>query len=143
MREIKFRVWDQGNSEWRYYTLYGLIEGGDGVVYHIDHSKSGQWTGLHDKNGKEIYEGDVLRLHCGSADGTFEMAEVNAKVTWHKDRFAVKLPDKTVVAKQGSLKGKEVHVRDMHSWVGMHTCLLEGESKLEVIGNIYENPELL
>lgn len=102
-----------------------------------------QYTGLKDKNGKEIYEGDILQLHCGSADGVFEGAKVKAEVLWKEDRFSAVIPDKTVKVSGGEKDGEMVAWREMHTWVGSHTCLREWQKKLEVIGNVYENPELL
>lgn len=142
MRQIKFRAWDKRNDRMRDWDDVSA----NWAMHILNDDSRQEWmqfTGLLDKNGREIYEGDILRLHCGPSDGTFEKAEVNASVVWKEDRFTVEIPDKEVVASQGSMEGKKVNVRTMHSWCGGHTCLLVWQSKLEVIGNIYENPDLL
>lgn len=140
MREIKFRAWDKTEArmlDWKYLVTQ------QGTYLNSKHFASMQFTGLHDKNGKEIYEGDILRMHCGSDDGAFNKAEIPGEVIWDELGFRVRLPDRKCIPSQGSEKGKEVSASEMHSWVGMHTCLLQWTSKLEVIGNIYENPTLL
>lgn len=115
MRKIKFRAWHYGQYR---YCWDGWSEDVDilsdawaamkefGAVVE-------QYTGLTDKNGKEIYEGDIVRVGMGVEgyqDGV---------ITWEqKDiRFVVCFDD-----------GK---------WG------LVGPNDLEVIGNIHENPELL
>jgi len=111
VREIKFRAWDKEDKKMlNDYATYLMLcrEGG------FDESKRNydlmQYTGLKDKDGKEIYEGDVVR--------TNEAGWI-AKVKWFEGKFVC-------VDNKGGFSGD------------LTSCLLEGE----VIGNIYENPEL-
>jgi uncharacterized phage protein (TIGR01671 family) len=129
MREIKFRAWDTEKSAW-YEPLHRAYEGqlwelmigfgGDllahtmGGVEHQsrwpDRYKLMQYTGLKDKNGKGIYEGDVLEYDF-LPEGKDQLAEVVFK----EGRFCI---------------------TDGHNYMPF-------KEKRKVIGNIYENPELL
>jgi hypothetical protein len=104
MREIKFRAWDKENKEWCEWDDGDIVIHNDGTFEPHERLVLMQFTGLHDKNGKEIYEGDILSWGAG---------------------------DKSVVKWEfgGFLAG------------GRFQEISYEKSK--IIGNIYENPELL
>jgi len=127
-REIKFRAWDRQTKEmipWN--NMYGLANMETGLGVHLavadqcylDEVDLMQYTGLRDKNGKEIYEGDVLaqnpRKYHVQAHGEYDSAFV---VEW------------------STINGGDDADPQSH---GYHF----DPSSLEVIGNIYENSELL
>ena len=82
----------------------------------------GQFTGLHDKNGIEIYEGDIYsRLGCTYV---VEMPSEWGGFYWRKI--------------YDDWTNKNVYAKNQHSWLSESDC-----TTCEIIGNIHENPELI
>lgn len=140
MRELKFRIWIK--DEERYYDesdeeSYMIVPNGnvtyasgayeeDGVWFTDTTSATDdviveQYTGLKDKNGKEIYEGDVVKLTGKIAENKCTVY----KVGWAGCLVAFDLfPVERNKSDIGYLNEVEAH-------------------RYEIIGNIHENPELL
>ena len=122
MREIKFRAGDK--DEGKMFVPW-MGDANDDMNREIaDIAKKYplmQFTGLKDKNGKEIYEGDLFPCHYAK-DGCKEQP---MEVVYHKDRFTFR---RRGICQQPAVTQS---VNDHEGWRG------------EVIGNIYENPELL
>jgi len=128
-RVIKFRGWDKGM--WPDVFVSGDLWT-DNICEDLWHSGPiMQFTGLADKNGKEIYEGDIIIGDIRNDTESFEIGEVR----WVR-QFAcwwiqsIVNPDiyTTFETQWGQIDQVEEH------W---------SETQFTVIGNIYENPELL
>jgi uncharacterized phage protein (TIGR01671 family) len=136
MRDIKFRAWDNIGEQMIFdfgmtpedYHAYIIPEGAEypDQFEYYDDIKLMQYTGLKDKNGVEIYEGDILRLF----DPRLPEKTKSSEVTFDRGAFLVDtqmgtLPDRTTLKT-------------------LYRELMNREySDCEVIGNIYENPELI
>lgn len=136
-REIKFRAWHS--------VVSVMLEVGDeyGTSHPLDccdYKLEGQpvelmqYTGLKDKNGVEIYEGDIVRTTVGEHWWLYAIEP--SKISPNGQLYAIeKLSNCSIV--------DEVYTYTVTSEnSGCRNELLYGND-YEVIGNIYENPELL
>ena len=133
MREIKFRGFNRKNNVWL-YGFYLQNRGAHFVCpdewatgktwedYEIDPDTLGQYTGLKDKNGKEIYDGDIL---------TNERGDILHVVAYSEEEAGF-------VGIISSLKEKS----GKPFTTGLNQPWLTNKEK-KVIGNIHDNPELL
>lgn len=140
MRIIKFRGRCAFSGTWRYGFYY--VSKGNHIIRNEKDRESiilektiGQFTGLHDKNGKEIYEGDVVN---------WGMHHPNSEERFHRYAIVEFNPDiqfKIIfyINSQNGVK-KET---DGHIFRFGQFAYKETERHLQVLGNIYENPELL
>lgn len=132
MRELKFRIWNgscfvtipdiyikiSNGSLWDYDEDYG----GDTVLSHKKlwsaDGKIQQFTGLTDKKGKEIYEGDIIQL---------EGSPISYSIEWNKYQWAI------------NAHGALGYDPDWNIQPFNH-CVYE---RAIVVGNIFENSDLL
>jgi uncharacterized phage protein (TIGR01671 family) len=134
-REIKFRVWANCDEGMKMVYL-DKCTFDNGLWFpsdeHIDEYRKNimQYTGLTDKNGKEIYEGDVVKL---SEDWHFKEFQL-CVIEYHQFGIPYII--------QRYLKNETGHGN--YNFDYMKDSTPKGiESYYEIIGNIYENPELL
>lgn len=161
MREIKFRAWLGGANGMEYKVMSGYL----GIFYvpgldpkdsasmspmntlYTKSTPTMQFIGLLDRNGKEMYEGDIIRLvnkrsslhkckHAlcphGRSDDSPHMAGLGV-VGWNKK-------------KAGFAWVKQEYYKDYpEKWQEFAFGIFDWENtaSIEVIGNIYQNPELI
>lgn len=118
MREIKFRGFVAGNINKMHYLsnkqLFEWVEDGVPIILM-------QFTGLHDKNGVEIYEGDILHYRAIDLCEESGFYDIYVKCVFQDCAFG---------------------------WIGETTGRFisfceQSLSDHEIVGNIYQNPELL
>ena len=129
MREIKFRGKRLMSEDWEYGNLIQrpcgghFIETGDMRLCPIQDFSVGQFIGLHDKNNKEIYEGDIIRSLDSKGKPIIHAVE-------YDNNYA-----QFIVVLAGYAKYDFGCGGITQKWIN--------EFEKEVIGNIHDNPELL
>ncbi len=114
-REIKFRVWDAIKKKMYFPTMLAI---GVYIVFDNPQDFLMEYTGLKDTNNKDIYEGDII----GSATVTYcgdQEEGLGMNAGWY------------------------LQWRDFESWEELESRHNDNGDNYKIIGNIYENPELI
>lgn len=129
-REILFRAKGQTSKKWH----IGLLTYIDGICCHIE-NKDGAWvcftdticqyTGMEDKNGVKIFENDICK--CLSVSDYYDI-DCISKVFWDELSWMI---------------SESEHTDGMLSYFDMSKNYMSHIPEVEVIGNVFDNPELL
>lgn len=169
MREIKFRAWDNRTKKWllgyEYPNLGGFSLFGECMLmgewsqvlneYILNCERYGhgqddlivmQFTGLKDKNGEEIYEGDIVsECVVGQViwNGDAEILSCPCGVVTQYPTYLNLSQDKKGLVRLLKPKWKLQAGDTYNLFLSKYDGLYTWPKDIEVIGNIYENPELL
>ena len=117
-RKIKFRAWDKRHNSMEYINdLYWFEENGI-HDFNNDNYIFMQNTGLKDKNGKEIYDSDIVKVTWGSG-----------KIVFYEAKYCESLGYR--------------YLRDTKNKEDDDIICIYDYSQMDVIGNVFNNPELL
>ena len=126
---FKFKVWDKINNKWMPHRLLDITNGFLTEFYDEEQSFNrryvlAQCTGLKDRNGKLIYEGDIVHNITNNKVGKVEWAIYDDEEGYYNFRHL------------GYIAGRIGYKNNI-------ATIMDYIETIEVIGNIYENPTLL
>jgi len=140
---LEFRIWDIANKKWikhgwtndTYQTEYFIdVNGGVRELNYdsldiVENVILQQYTGLQDKNGKKIFDGDILKIVCTGTILLFCTGTYFASVCWDDRKLGwfLKIVPNTV---------------DKYKRFNSDFCV-DSYRSYEVVGNVFENPDLL
>ena len=135
-REILFRGKSTISKEWVYgdlvhtsqLTAIKEVNGDYFRPISVSPDTIGQYTGLKDKNGKKIFEGDVVHLKGDGNGGTKVGKDYYRVVTFHEGSFCISIEDGVHYP---------VHT-PIYEYCDSHSIV-----NWDVIGNVTDNPELM
>ena len=141
MKNTKIRSWNKFENHFFYFQNGKYFKDSDckkcvseRICSEFMWSNAEWCTGLHDKNGKEIYEGDIVKwgMHNGSEEHwhRYAVVEINPDIQFRILFY--------ILSETGERKLTDNDVLHYGRFAYKDT-----ENHLEIIGNIYENPELL
>ncbi len=139
MRDIKFRVWDKQKKKIFYDVDCVSVSLGGGLILNFQEDESDvsefyelmQYTGLKDKNGREIYEGDIVRhqsgfiTQIGKGFSVVEWCECGWFYRWYQ------------------IEHENTETGEIEAAGWKYTKMYDSDGCDDIIGNIYENPEML
>ena len=159
MREILYKAKRIDNGEWVYGSyLYTFCEDKNcpivgiqgekhwiveenGNIFWIDEDTICQFTGMYDMNGEEIWENDIIKLHQFLFDGSEYEKEILISIEYMSEMmcFVANLIEAKEIKRYMGYEDEDTEkvVVPFNDFYGLH------EESFEVIGNIFDNAELL
>lgn len=154
-KKIKFRAWNKEKLKmvealWRmkidiHGNILWTIDHYDGNLRLIDHEETDgnerfvlmQFTGLHDKNGKDVYKSDIVKAYVHNGLYSDEWV---GEIVFEKGMFGIRYGD----LYKHFYALSEFYTATKTEYISnVGEVVVESKPIFEVIGNIHENPELL